>query len=73
MYSLHFQGEDSGGGEVVSLDLDNVGGVFLVLIFGSAFAGLISLAELMFEVYVKEDRVSLTVNNKLLLSKYIFV
>lgn len=44
-----------------------------MLIFGSAFAGLISLAELMFEVYVKEDRVSLTVNNKLLLWKYIFV
>lgn len=52
------QGSDSGGGEAVPLDLDNVGGVFLVLVFGSAFAGLISLGELMFEVYIKEDRVS---------------
>lgn len=37
--------------------MDNVGGVFLVLVFGSLFAGFVALAELMYEVHRKEDKV----------------
>uniref|UniRef100_A0A1B6GVG8 Ionotropic glutamate receptor C-terminal domain-containing protein n=1 Tax=Cuerna arida TaxID=1464854 RepID=A0A1B6GVG8_9HEMI len=49
---------DEGGGEAEELDLDNVGGVFLVLVFGSLFACLIGLCELMYEVFNKEDKES---------------
>uniref|UniRef100_A0A1B6LVB1 Ionotropic glutamate receptor C-terminal domain-containing protein n=1 Tax=Graphocephala atropunctata TaxID=36148 RepID=A0A1B6LVB1_9HEMI len=46
------------GGDAEELDLDNVGGVFLVLVFGSVFACLIGLCELMYEVFNKEDKES---------------
>lgn len=51
------QGDEGGGGEAEELDLDNVGGVFLVLVFGTAFAGLVAFGELVYEVYNKEDKV----------------
>ncbi|XP_046673759.1 glutamate receptor ionotropic, kainate 2-like [Homalodisca vitripennis] len=47
---------DEGGGEAEELDLDNVGGVFLVLVFGSLLACFIALGELMYEVFIKEDK-----------------
>ncbi|XP_054270568.1 glutamate receptor ionotropic, kainate 2-like isoform X2 [Macrosteles quadrilineatus] len=50
--------DGGGGGEAEELDLDNVGGVFLVLVFGTAFAALVAFAELVYEVYNKEDKES---------------
>uniref|UniRef100_A0A1B6MI21 Ionotropic glutamate receptor C-terminal domain-containing protein n=1 Tax=Graphocephala atropunctata TaxID=36148 RepID=A0A1B6MI21_9HEMI len=49
---------DEGGGDAEELDLDNVGGVFLVLVFGSVIACFIGLGELMYEVFMKEDKES---------------
>ncbi|XP_054273168.1 glutamate receptor ionotropic, kainate 2-like [Macrosteles quadrilineatus] len=50
--------DDDGGGEAAELDLDNVGGVFVVLLIGASFACFIALFELIWEIYKKEDKVS---------------
>nr|WHU27577.1 NMDA receptor 3 [Matsumurasca onukii] len=50
--------DDDGGGEAAELDLDNVGGVFVVLLIGASFSAFIALIELLWEIYKKDDKVS---------------
>lgn len=59
---LMFQDED-GGGEAAELDLDNVGGVFVVLLIGASFSAFIALIELLWEIYKKDDKVPTFLND----------
>lgn len=51
--------DDDGGGEAAELDLDNVGGVFVVLLIGASFACFIALIELLWEIYKKDEKARL--------------
>ncbi|XP_046669515.1 glutamate receptor ionotropic, kainate 2-like [Homalodisca vitripennis] len=50
--------DDEPGGDAAELDLNNVGGVFLVLLIGASCACFIAFIELVWEIYKKKDKVS---------------
>lgn len=57
---LSFQ-DDEGGGEASELDLDNVGGVFVVLVCGVVMACVVTVCEVVWNISMiaKKEKVSL--------------
>lgn len=55
-YATYVQ-DTSDGGEASELGLDNVGGVFVVLVAGVSCACFITMFELLWDIYSREDKV----------------
>ncbi|XP_031827369.1 glutamate receptor ionotropic, kainate 2 isoform X2 [Nomia melanderi] len=58
--------EDGGGSQAEELDLDNVGGVFLVLTVGVALSTIYTLLELIIEVFLVSRRENVSFKEELL-------
>lgn len=54
-----FQDDGNDGGSAAELGLDNVGGVFVVLVSGASLACLIALFEFVWEICKKKEKVNL--------------